>query len=74
VERKRLSARTLKLWRARGDDYQVAQILGELCDANRLMGLPKEGIRQGKEASEIFERLGDTAKQAESCSGECNVY
>jgi len=41
-------------------------MLGELCDANRLMGLPEEGIRQDKEASEIFQRPGDTAKQAES--------
>jgi len=65
VERKRLFIHTLELWRARGDDYQVAQTLSELCDANQLIGLPEEGIRQGKEASEIFERLGDTAKQAE---------
>ena len=65
VERKRLFTHTLELWRARGDDYRVAQTLSELCDANQLIGLPKEGIRQGKEASEIFELLGDTAKQAE---------
>jgi len=66
VERKRLFTHNLELWRAQGDDYQVAQTLSELCDANQLIGLPEEGIRQGKEASEIFERLGDTAKQAES--------
>jgi len=65
AERKRLFTHTLKLWRAQGDDYQVAQTLSELCDTNQLIGLPKEGIQQGKEASEIFERLGDTAKQAE---------
>ena len=65
VERKRLFIHTLELWRARGDDYQVAQTLSELCDTNQLIGLPEEGIRQGREASEIFERLGDTAKQAE---------
>ena len=29
------------------------------------MGLYKEGIQQAREASEIFERLGDTAEQAE---------
>ena len=65
VERKRLLTHALGLWRAREDDYQVAQTLTELCDANQRIGLPKEGIQQGKEASEIFERLGDKAKQAE---------
>jgi len=69
VERKRFLTHALKLWRARGDDYQVAQTLIELCDANQIMGLPKEGIRQGKEASEIFERLGDTGKQVECLRG-----
>jgi len=69
VERKRLFTHMLKLWRARGDDYQVAQTLIELCDANQIMGLPKEGIRQGKEASEILERLGDTGKQVECLRG-----
>ena len=66
VERKRLFTHTLKLWRPRGDRYQIAQTLLELCDTNRLVGLPEEGIQQAKEASGIFERLGDTVKQAES--------
>jgi len=48
-----------------GASYQIAQTLAELCDTNRLIGLPEEGIRQAKEASGIFERLGDTVKQAE---------
>jgi len=65
VERKRLLTHTLKMWRAWGDDHQVAQTLSDLSDTHRLIGLPEEGIQQGKEASEIFERLGDTAKQAE---------
>jgi len=65
VERKRLFTHTLQLWRVRGDDHQVPQMLSELCDTNRLIGLPEEGTQQGKEASDIFERLGDTAKQAE---------
>ena len=65
VERKRLFTHTLKLWRARGDDHQVAQTLSDLCDTNRLLGLPEEGIQQAKEASDIFERLGDPASQAE---------
>jgi len=45
VERKRLFTHTLKLWRARGDHYQIAQTLVELCDTNRLIGLPEEGIQ-----------------------------
>ena len=65
VEHKRLLDHTLKLWKVRGDDYQVAQTLRDLSDATRLIGLPEEGIQQGKEASEIFKRLGDAAKQAE---------
>ena len=65
VERKRLLTQTLKLWRERGDDNQVAQRLRDLSEANRLMYLHKEGIQQAKEASEIFERLGNTARQAE---------
>jgi len=65
VECKRLFTHALKLWRERGDDYQVAYILSELSDANRLMRLYEEGIQQAKGASEIFERLGNTAKQAE---------
>ena len=64
VEYERLLTNSLKLLRERGDDYGVAQGLSNLCEANRLMGLHKEGVQQAKEASEIFERLGDTAKQA----------
>jgi len=65
VECKRLLTHTLKLWRERGDDNQVAQTLIDLCGTNRQIGLFGEGIQQAKEASEIIERLGDTAKQAE---------
>ena len=66
AEYKRLLTHTLRLWRERGDDDQVAQRLGNLSEANRLMYLHKEGIQLAKEASEIFERLGNTARQAES--------
>ena len=65
AERKWLLIRALKLSRERGDDRWVARILRQLSDANRLMGLPKEGIRQAKEALDIFERLGDTMEQAD---------
>ena len=64
AERKRLLTRALKLWRERRSDTQVAQVLSDLSDTNREMGLKKEGIQQAKEASEIFERLGEAAGQA----------
>jgi len=65
AEYKRLLTHTLKLSRERGDDFHVALRLRNLCEANRGMGFYKEGIQQGKEASEIFERLGDTTNQAQ---------
>ena len=65
VECKRLLTHALGLWRERGDDSQVSQTLIDLCETNRQMGLHEEGIQEAKEASEIIERLGDTAKQAE---------
>jgi hypothetical protein len=49
VEYKRLLTHTLKLWRERGDDYQVAQRLSDLSQANRHNGPLKEGIQQAKE-------------------------
>jgi tetratricopeptide (TPR) repeat protein len=64
AEHKRLLTHILELWRKRGDEFQVAQTLGTLSDTNRETGLLKEGIQQAREASEIFQRLGDTAKQA----------
>ena len=42
----------------------MATVLGELSDVNRVMGLCKEGTQQAKEASGIFERLGDAVGQA----------
>ena len=66
LERKRLLAHALKIWRERGDDLHVTQILGVLSDANRLLGLYKEGIQQVNEALEIHKRLGNTSRQAQS--------
>ena len=65
TERKRLLTHTLKLWREQGDESRVADTLFNLSDANRGMGLYKEGIEQTEEASDIFGRLGDTVNQAE---------
>ena len=64
AESKRLLIHTLKLWRERGEERQVARTLCYLSGANRGMGLYKEGIQQAEEASAIFGRLGYTVNQA----------
>ena len=66
VERKRLLFDALKLWRERGDDFEVAETLRLLSGANGRLGLPKEGISQAKEALEICERLNDMPGQVRS--------
>jgi len=63
VERKRLLIHASELWKERGDDHWVAITLSFLSGTNRRMCLCEEGIQQAKEASEIFERLGETAGQ-----------
>ena len=68
-DEKRLFAHSLKLWRERRDsDRWIASTLQRLADTNRMLGLFEEGIQQTQEASEIFERLGDAAEQAECLS------
>jgi tetratricopeptide (TPR) repeat protein len=62
--RKQLLTRSLVLYRQREDDYGVAQTLQDLSDANRLLNLYEEGIRQVKEAQQIFERMNETTQQA----------
>jgi len=64
AERKRLLTHTLKLSREQGDDRQLARALKYLSDVHLKMDLFKEGIEQAKEASGIYERLGDTVEQA----------
>ena len=65
-EQKRLLFDTLRLWRERGDDFQVAETLRFLSDANGWLGLYNEGIAQAKEALEIYERLDHIPGQARS--------
>ena len=65
-ESKRLYVYALKLWRERGDDLRVARTLRHLSDANRMLGLPGEGVEQAKEALEIFARHNDTSRQGKS--------
>ena len=64
VEHKRLLTCTLKLWRERGNDLCVGDTLTFLSDANKQLGLYKEGICQVEEAVEIFEQLGIKSVQA----------
>ena len=66
MERKRLLIRASELYRERGEDAKVAKTLGSLSDANRHLGLYEEGIRQAKEALEIYIRLNDKSRQAKS--------
>jgi hypothetical protein len=63
-EEKRLLLRTLKLWRDREEDFQVAQTLKFLAGVNLELRLFEEGIRQAKEASEIHEWLDRAVEQA----------
>ena len=64
AECKRLLTHTLKLSREQGDDRQIARTLRLLSDVHYWMDFLKEGIQQAREASEIYERLGDTVDQA----------
>ena len=64
TEYKRLLTHSLKLRRELGNDHQVARTLRKLADANRMMDLEREGIPQAREASEIFEQLGEAVQQA----------
>ena len=60
---KRLLDHSLKFERERGDHYQLALTLATLCSANLRLGLLDEGIKQAKEALEIFGHVGDIGKQ-----------
>ena len=66
VEYKRLLLYTLKLHRDRRDAFLVAETLRFVSDANRNLGLYKEGTRQAKEALGIYERLNNIVGQARS--------
>ena len=64
VERKRLVTHALKIWRERRNKAKVAETLRFLSGANRQLGLYKEGIQNVKEASELYDKLGDVGGQA----------
>ncbi|KAF9781736.1 hypothetical protein BJ322DRAFT_1161648 [Thelephora terrestris] len=64
TEQKSLLLRLLALRRTEGNDFEVALTLRELSDANRMLSLFEEGIREAKEALEIMERVGGTWDRA----------
>ena len=68
LESRRLLTRIAKLWRDRGDLYQVALMLLYESDANRLVDCLVEGTQLAREALEIFEQLKDTERQAQCFS------
>jgi len=69
VKEKQVLIHALKLWRELGDDPWVAQTLGFLAEVNQLLDLHEEGIRQVKEALEIYKQLNDASGQAHSLCG-----
>ena len=64
AESKRLLTHALKLTREQGNDHQLAHTLNCLSNVHFSTDQCEEGIRVAKEASEIYERLGDTVQQA----------
>ena len=54
----------LKLCREQEDNYLAARVLRNLSSASQSLGHYKEGIRQAREASQIYERLGETLQHA----------
>jgi len=64
AERKRLLTHTLNLSREREDNRGLARALTHLSRVSSITGSYKEGVLQAKEASEIFQRLGDAVEQA----------
>jgi len=64
TEHKRLLIYTLKLWRERGDESEVARTLRGLSGANRVLGLHEEAMQQVRGALEIYERLNNTVGRA----------
>ena len=69
VEQKRFLDHALRLERERGSDSRVARGLDFLSNANRMLGLYRDGIRQAKEALEIWESIGATVDQADNLVG-----
>ena len=65
-EFKRLLIYNLKLWRGRGNDFEVAETLRSMAEADYMLGLHKEGIQRITEALEVYGRLNDAMGQAQA--------
>ena len=63
---KRLLIHNLKLWRDRGDHFQVAETLRQISIADRTLGLNEEGIQRARGALEIYGQLNNVAGQAKA--------
>jgi tetratricopeptide (TPR) repeat protein len=63
-ECKRVLIHALQLWRERGDDFEVAETLRILAEANQQLHLYDEGISQAKESLKITRHLNNTLGQA----------
>ena len=66
VEEKQLLVQTLTFWRKQKNDHLVAETLRFISNVNRRLNLYDEGIKQAKEAVEIYKQLNDTPGQAYS--------
>ena len=64
VEPERLLTHILKLSREQGNDDKLAQALYFLSSVHMFTGQYEEGMREIREASEVYERLGETTNQA----------
>lgn len=64
AEQSRLLNDVLTLEREKRDDSGIALTLQKLSQASRMLGFYKEGIRQGREALGIYERVGNTVERA----------
>ena len=64
TEENRLLTHVLELERERRNDGRVARTLIALSTGNRLLGFYEDGIKQAKEAVEIYKRFGDAESQA----------
>jgi hypothetical protein len=63
VEYRRLLTCTLKLWRERGEEFWVAEVLRFLAHANWRLFCLEEGVEQAKESFKKYKRLNDISGQ-----------